>query len=260
MNAFAPHLANLEARRRRNQARALAGNHGRAPVRRRSPGDLAAAGHCRPMSAEARRDLVKIVDAYNEAHRGPGGRSPMTPAAMKVLRTLVFQLMDRTTGQLDPALTYIAQAANRCYQSVNSAIRQLEGLEVLKIQRRSRPGDDGAPSWVQDTNLYLVQLPARIRAWWERHQEARQAAQRRRLEERGPADALGAQEAAAAAREGYQAEDERQAAERRQKADDAALLKALSQQFHGPGAAAHRAQLEKLAQERGLAPPPESNS
>lgn len=256
--ALSPNLAH---RAKRHQARAAAGTErGSAPVRRRSPGEVDADRHCRPMPLSQRRELVRILDAYNEAHRGPKGIAPMTPSALRVLRTMAFQLMDWTTGVLDPALLYIAQVARRSYETVNAAKRQLERLGVLKIQRRSRRGDDpDGPKWVQDTNLYRLELPERVARWWEAEQRRRKD----RARGRAPDDAqhhLEAREREVAEHEAAETAEQRHA----RMAAELMERRRRTTTVQGPGAARFHAEntqrIHSLEQELGLLPTPESKS
>lgn len=208
------------------------------------------------MAYAERAELLRILDAYNEAHRGANGVADLTASTLRVARTMLFQLMDKVTGRLDHALVWIAKWSRRAYQTVVVAIRQLEALGVLQVQRRARRGDgpDGPP-WVQDTNLYRFELPAKVRTWWE-------AEQRRRADRRKawtPDDHLGAAAAAAAERaQMEQGAAEDLAAQRREAAIRHDLD--LARRARGPGAAAFRAAAEARARASGFWRPPESNS
>lgn len=247
--------SNLAHRSRRNAARARLGNQGRAPVRARSPGDAAPERHCRNMTLEERRLFYRQVDEWNEASR-VGGVAPLTPSAMRTLRVMLFQCMDWITGRLDSAYSWIARLAGRAYQTAVSAVAQLEGAGLLKVQRRARRGDDpDGPRWVQDTNLYRFELPAKIAALCARLEAEREA----RRKARAPDDFDHARESAArekARTAEAAAKDESVEAIDLQLRRDLAAARAA----RGPGAARHLAQVEARARARDLLQPPESNS
>lgn len=246
---------NIQHRIQRHRLRAARGNQGRAPVRAGSPGHVDEARFVHRQSRNERIRQYRIIEAWNEAHR-VRGRAPLTPSTMTILWVLLTVLLDEASGKLDAALAWIAKVSKRAYQTAVRAVAALEAAEIFIVQRRSRPGDDpNGPKWVQDTNLYRFQLPAKIRAW----HEARQAAQARRMKARAPEDHDHAQESGEAANAEAEAAWAHDVSE---KAKDEAASAALeaAQRARGPGAARLLAQAEAAARARGLLPPPESNS
>lgn len=240
--AAIPLGGNLKGRSARHASRARTGtDRGSAPVRRGSASSDDVDRHTRFMSLGDRRHLFRVVEAWNKAQR-KHGVAPLTPSTLHGLEVMLFQLMDRRTGRLDPAYTWIAHCARRAYQTAVDAVAQLEAAGILKVQRRCRRGEDGGPDWVQDTNLYRVELPEKIAGWytaakghWERRRRARH-----------PADDVSRRKAAQAATTAQEQDlwawrggDELEAAAQRRKAQASAV--------QGPGAAAYRARVEDSA-------------
>lgn len=229
---------NLAHRSRRNSSRAQKGTErGSAPVRRNSVSSEEPDRHTRNLSLGQRRELLTVIKSWNEANRGKQGVAPLTPAAIHVAEVMLFRLQDRVTGRIDHALTWIARTARRAYQTVVDAIGQLEAAGILAVLRRCRRGDDpDSPPWVQDTNLYRFELPAKIKSWWAQARTAWKARQKGRL----PEDVEHAADAAAAANQEQEQDlfgwwsDEARAAKR---AAD------LARDVRGPGAAKWRASL-----------------
>lgn len=223
------------ARARRNADRL---SRGRAPVRRSSRPSDDAADFYRPMSKAQRDHLVRVARMYAEAHR-KRGVAPLTASTLQVLRTMIYELMDWTTGALDDAYEWIAKKSGRSYQTVVTAIAELERQGVLEKMRRCRRNEDAeGPPWVQDTNAYRFDLPRKYREWWQQRRNQREA---KRREREVPDDYEHAAAAADSAREAGRAEDladEAKAAKAAWKAQE------LGRDVRGPGAAAYRARLE----------------
>ena len=167
----------------RNRVRARLGTaHGSAPVRRRSASSDEPEYVTKPMPIGERRFLMRVLRTYAAEHRGKGGAAPLTTSAIHVAETMLFVLMDRSTGRLEHAYSWIAKHAHRVYQTACASVAQLETLGVLVVQRRCRRGDGPeSPPWVQDTNLYRFQIPPKLMTWWNARKAAREARARDRL-------------------------------------------------------------------------------
>lgn len=202
MNAmtFAPKPA-FTGRVARNRVRARLGTaRHTAPVRTKSRSAELPDNTTRFMPIGERRFLMRILETLATEHRGKGGTAPLTASALHVARTMLFQLMDRHSGRLEHAYTWIARHSRRAYQTACSAVAQLETLGVLVVQRRCRRGaGEGAPPWVQDTNLYRFEIPAKLRSYWSAREAGLDARARARAAAKGPEDATHLDEAARAA-------------------------------------------------------------
>ncbi|MBP6876578.1 MAG: hypothetical protein KBC34_01030 [Phenylobacterium sp.] len=210
-------------------------------MRRSSRPQGEAAGFYRALSRNERDHIVRVSVQYAEAHREKGV-APLTPSTIHVLRVMLYDLMDWSTGALDDAYEYIALKARRSYQTVVTAIGQLERQGVLEKLRRVRPAEDpDGPRWVQDTNAYRFGLPAAYQRWWSERKAAKEA--RRRARE-VPDDHAVAEQAAEAANAAHDADFETQrAAEARAAWRD----RQRTRDVRGPGAAAYRAKFTDTA-------------
>ncbi len=235
MTALAIAPGGPSARARRNADRL---SRNRAPVRRSSqPSDDAAAFY-RPMSKAQRDHLVRVARMYAEAHR-KRGVAPLTASTLQVLRTMIYELMDWTTGALDDAYEWIARKSGRSYQTVVTAIGELERQGLLEKMRRCRRNEDpDGPPWVQDTNAYRFDLPRKYREWWQKRRDLREA---KRVEREVPDDHQHATEAAGRAHDAARAED---LTDQARAAKAAWKSQELTRDVRGPGAAAYRARLE----------------
>lgn len=246
---------NLAHRSQRHRQRARTGNQGRAPVRAGSPGGADVPRHCRNMSYAERAEVCRMLDEWSEANR-VAGVAPLTASTRWVLRAMLFKCMDWVSGRLDSSLSWIAHVSRRAYQTAVAAVAQLEELGVLKVQRRSRPGDDpNGPRWVQDTNLYAFEIPKKIADWWAQREGERAA----RRKARAPEDFDHAQEAAL--REGEAAERDWAEHVSSSAKDEAARRDlAAAQRARGPGAARQLAEAQARARARNVLAEPESNT
>jgi hypothetical protein len=97
-------------------------------------------------------------------HGGAIGRT-----ALEVLRVLLFEFLDYTTGQLDPSYDEIARKAGVCRRTVAEALQRLKALGLLYWQRRSRPEGDGNGGFrlVQRSNAYASLPPSQWRGYFE---------------------------------------------------------------------------------------------
>lgn len=235
MTAIAHGSASAFPRAARNASRARTG---RAPIRRLSRPAEEAEDFFRPLSRAERDHIVRVSVQFAEAHRAKGV-APLTPSTIHVLRTMLYDLMDWTSGVMDDAYEYIAKKARRSYQTVVTAIAQLERQGVLEKLRRCRRSEEGeGPPWVQDTNAYRFALPERYRRWWAERKAQREA---RRREREVSDDQLVAEASAAAANAAQDVEWEQHQAEA---AKAAWKAQERARDIRGPGAAAYRARLE----------------
>lgn len=225
----------LVARTVRNQRRR---QEERAPLRRWQPGQQQGDGFCRPMSKAERDHLWKVARLYSKAHRVKGV-APITHATLEVMRTMLYELMDWTTGELTPAYVWIATKSRHGYATAVAAVTQLESLGILHKQRRQTRNDDpDGPMWVQDTNAYRFELPAKLRTWWSAYKADKAERARLRTVPEDQETRIRTAEAANAAEDeawGVQASEADKAARREA---------ARARPVFGPGAAAYRAKLE----------------
>ncbi|MBO9710692.1 MAG: hypothetical protein J7521_21020 [Caulobacter sp.] len=145
------------------------GGKPRSGVRRDSRPADAARSFWRAMDKDQVVRMMKVARHYAEAHRKKGV-APLTPATLKVLETLLFKALDWATGKLDWSYLQIAEASGRSVDSVWRAILQLEAGGWLERMRRCEPNPDpapGAPPWRQITNAYRLDLPKKVRLWWQ---------------------------------------------------------------------------------------------
>lgn len=91
------------------------------------------------------------------------------PAALEVLRVMLFEFLDYASGQLDPSYETIAAKAGLCVRTVADALKRLRDLGLLHWQRRARPEPEASGGFrlVQETNAYAVLSPANWRGYYE---------------------------------------------------------------------------------------------
>lgn len=80
---------------------------------------------------------------------------------LAVLETLYQRFLDYKSGQLDPAITTIAEAVGHSYAAVHAALRRLRDAGFLQWVRRSEPIEDADPAGPQVrqvSNAYVAWL------------------------------------------------------------------------------------------------------
>jgi hypothetical protein len=80
-------------------------------------------------------------------------------SGLRVLRCLLFQFHNASTGQCDPGYTAIQGRTGLCRQAIADAIKRLEATGIICVMRRlSREG------WrvLQATNAYLFPAPTPV--------------------------------------------------------------------------------------------------
>lgn len=81
---------------------------------------------------------------------------------LAVLEVMYTRYLDFKTGQLDPAITTIAEAVGHSYAAVHAALRRLRHAGFLHWARRSEPIEDAegaGPQVKQISNAYVLLLP-----------------------------------------------------------------------------------------------------
>jgi hypothetical protein len=90
------------------------------------------------------------------------------PAALEVLRVLLFEFLEYATGRLEPSYDAIAAKAGLCRRTVAAALRRLRDLGLLHWLRRAKPAEDGGGfRLVQETNAYASLPPSQWRGYFE---------------------------------------------------------------------------------------------
>jgi hypothetical protein len=97
-------------------------------------------------------------------HGGAIGRT-----ALHVLYALLFDILDYSTGRLDPSYEGIARKAGVCRRAVGHALQRLKSLGLLNWLRRCSEERDEAGRFrlVQDTNAYAILPPSQWRGYAE---------------------------------------------------------------------------------------------
>lgn len=139
----------------------------RTPVRRHS----FLAGRCegtfwrRVDRREARR-IVIAAKRYDRTHKPAGSRNgPLGHIGLQILEFFA-ELVNSTTGRLDPSLDYIAQAIARSRPAIVAALKALRTHGFLDWLRRYVPTGEGGkgPRVQQTSNAYRLHLPPRAAA------------------------------------------------------------------------------------------------
>lgn len=135
----------------------------------------------RPIAGGRKRDAARWLGALRQAARKfeqktrlerqqvePGARNgALGPLGIAVLEYL-YEVVDYTTGQLDPAVRTIAEAIGHSYSAVHDALKRLRHHGFLEWMRRSRPKENpepGGPQVEQASNAYALLVPPTMRAW-----------------------------------------------------------------------------------------------
>jgi hypothetical protein len=121
-----------------------------------------------PKNEAARRwHKAKRFDCQTHEPGKHGGAIGRT--ALEVFRVLLFEILDYSTGCLEPSYDTIAAKAGVCRRAVADALQRLKALGLLHWQRRSRPEPDGNGGFrlVQETNAYASLPPSQWRGYFE---------------------------------------------------------------------------------------------
>jgi len=132
------------------------------PVRRKSHLKGREGVFWRPTSRE---DLGRIMQAairYDLAGKRHGQRNgPLGPVGLQVLGLMAHKI-NRKTGQLDPAITYIMATLKRSRDAIVRALEALEDHGFLdRMRRYVATGNETGPQLKQTSNAYRLSLPAR---------------------------------------------------------------------------------------------------
>lgn len=115
--------------------------------------------------ATSRQDLDRVMQAairYESAGKQKGKRNgPLGMVGLQVLGLMVHKI-NRKTGQLDPAITYLMAALKRSRDAIVRALKALEDHGFLDRMRRYVPtGNETGPQVQQTSNAYRLGLPER---------------------------------------------------------------------------------------------------
>lgn len=83
----------------------------------------------------------------------------------------LYELVDYTTGRLEPAIATIAAEIGRSYSAVHDGLRRLRRAGFLHWMRRSRPvehPEPGGPHVEQVSNAYALLAPKEMKGWLSR--------------------------------------------------------------------------------------------
>jgi hypothetical protein len=118
---------------------------------------------------EAARRWHKAKRFDRQTHTAGKHGGAVGPAALEVLRVLLFEFLDYATGRLDPSYDAIAAKAGLCRRTVAGALRRLRDLGLLHWLRRAKPApeDGGGFRLVQETNAYASLSPAHWKGYHE---------------------------------------------------------------------------------------------
>lgn len=118
--------------------------------------------------------LLKAARAFEYRTRrerrevDPGARNgKLGEVALEVLAYL-YELVDYSTGRLEPAIATIAEEVGRSYSAVHEALVRLRKEGFLHWMRRSRPIKDPEPGGQQVeqvSNAYALLVPEPIKGW-----------------------------------------------------------------------------------------------
>jgi hypothetical protein len=118
---------------------------------------------------EAAKRWYKAKRFDRQTHTAGKHGGAIGPAALEVLRVLLFEFLDYATGCLEPSYDAIAAKAGLCRRTVAAALCRLRDLGLLHWQRRSRPEqeDGGGFRLVQETNAYASLPPSQWKGYFE---------------------------------------------------------------------------------------------
>lgn len=134
------------------------------PIRRKSYLRGREGAFWRPVD---RRDLEQILHAaarYDLAGKQPGQRNgPLGQVGLQVLALLAHRI-NRKTGQLDPAITFLMARLKRSRDAIVRALKALRDHGFLDWLRRYVPtGNETGPQVQQTSNAYRLSMPDRAR-------------------------------------------------------------------------------------------------
>ncbi|MXO64828.1 helix-turn-helix domain-containing protein [Altericroceibacterium endophyticum] len=113
--------------------------------------------------------FMQAVEEWNVQYRVPGKGVPLNGSCLRVLRAFLRKL-DFKTGQLDPALTSIAQFAGCSKDTVVRSLKKLQQHGIIDWVRRSMAtgaAKGEGPKREQVTNAYFfdpTKMPKRLAA------------------------------------------------------------------------------------------------
>ena len=138
----------------------------------------------RPIAGGRKRDAARWLGALRQAARKleqktraerqetePGARNGALGQVGIAVLEYLYEVVDYTTGQLDPAVRTIADAIGHSYSAVHDALKRLRQHGFLEWMRRSKPKDNpdpGGPQVEQASNAYALLVPPSMRAWMNR--------------------------------------------------------------------------------------------
>ena len=126
----------------------------------------------RPLDRNAIARILACAEALDRRTHAPGRHGgAIGRSGLAVLRALAVRFLNKRTGQLDPSLASIAEAANLARSTVQEAIKRLEAAGLIqKVRRMAR---ERVRMWhqaagryltvdrvVQITNAYCLSVPA----------------------------------------------------------------------------------------------------
>lgn len=108
-------------------------------------------------------EIVQAAERYDDTGRAKGGKRPLGPAAVKVLRYLAN--LAAYSGRVEPSYDYMMEKLGLARDTINRALKALRAHGFLDWVRRYVPtGNAEGPQVQQTSNAYRLTLPAIARA------------------------------------------------------------------------------------------------
>lgn len=119
---------------------------------------------CTPLDRNQRARLICQAESIERRTKAKGRKSGILgQTGLAVLRSLIFDFSNRSTGLCCPSIKSIQLKTGFCKQTVVKAIRALEAVGLIRVVRRLvRRVIDGIVRCVQGSNLYSFQLDGKI--------------------------------------------------------------------------------------------------
>lgn len=130
------------------------------PVRRHSHrADRMPPAYAKKITRREAWEIVHAAERYDDTGRAKGGKRPLGPAAIKVLRYLAN--LAAYSGRVEPSYDYLMEKLGFARDTINRALKSLRAHGFLDWVRRYVPtGNADGPQVKQTSNAYRITLPA----------------------------------------------------------------------------------------------------